>query len=126
MNIRQGTDITNVRRIQKTIERHGDPFLNRIFTSAERSYCESKRMKYEHYAARFAAKEAVMKVVEVKKKDRLRFREIEVKRRATGKPHVYLSPQTQKRFGLPKKYQMELSMAHERDFAIATVIMMLP
>ena len=126
MNIRQGTDITNVRRIQKTIERHGGPFLNRIFTPAERSYCESKRMKYEHYAARFAAKEAVMKAVEVKKKDRLRFREIEIKHHATGKPHVYLSPQTKKRFGLPKKYQMELSMAHERDFAIATVIMMLP
>ena len=126
MNIRQGTDISNVRRIQKTIERHGDPFLNRIFTPAERSYCESKRMKYEHYAARFAAKEAVMKAVEVKKKDRFRFREIEVKRRATGKPYVHLSSQTQKRFGLPRKYQMELSMAHERDFAIATVIMILP
>ena len=91
MKIRQGTDITNVRRIQESIERHGDHFLNRIFTSAERSYCESKRMKYEHYAARFAAKEAVMKAVEVKKKDRFRFREIEVKRHATGKPHIHLS-----------------------------------
>ena len=101
MKICQGTDITNVRRIQESVEQLGDSFLNRIFTSAERSYCESKRMKYEHYAARFAAKEAVMKAVEVKKKDRFRFREIEVKRHATGKPYIHLPAQTKKRLKLP-------------------------
>lgn len=126
MKLLQGTDITDVRRIRESIEKHGERFIRRIFTHAERAYCESKRMKYEHYAARFAAKEAVMKAVEVKRKDRFRFREIEVKRQPTGKPQIVLSATTRKRFGLPAKYQIELSMAHEREFAIATVLLVLP
>ncbi len=67
-----------------------------------------------------------MKAVEVKRKDRFRFREIEVKRQPTGKPQIVLSATTRKRFGLPAKYQIELSMAHEREFAIATVLLVLP
>jgi holo-[acyl-carrier protein] synthase len=126
VEIRQGIDVVNVKRMERAIQRGGDRFLRRVFSDEERAYCESKRMKYEHYAARFAAKEAVMKAVQVKRRDRFRFREIEVRRQATGKPSVYLSPTTCKRFGLPAKFQMELSMAHEREYAIATVLLFLP
>ena len=83
-------------------------------------------MKYEHYAARFAAKEAAMKAFEIRRKDRFRFREIQVRRRPTGKPYIHLSAETRKRFGLPDTYQVELSMAHEREYAIATVLLVLP
>ena len=109
--------------MKAAIERRGLPFIKRIFTPQEQTYCESKRMKYEHYAARFAAKEAAMKAFEIRRENRYRFREIEIRRAPTGKPSIYLSPTSRKRFGLPKKYQIELSMAHEREFAIATVLM---
>ena len=70
MEIRQGIDITSVRRMKEAIGRHGRRFLDRIFTPGEQAYCESKRMKYEHYAARFAAKEAAMKAFEVRRENR--------------------------------------------------------
>lgn len=123
MVLRQGVDISSVRRMQQAIERHGKRFIQRIFTPAEAAYCETKRMKYEHYAARFAAKEAAMKAFEVRRENRYRFREIEVRRAPTGKPGIYMSEISRKRFRVPDNCQLELSMAHEREFAIATVLM---
>ncbi len=126
MQIFQGIDINSVSRMKAAVERRGKPFLDRIFTPQEQAYCESKRMKYEHYSARFAAKEAAMKAFEIRKGNRYRFREIEVRRAATGKPFIYLSPKARKLFGVKANAQIELSMAHEREFAIATVIMVKP
>ena len=126
MELRQGIDIASVKRMGEAIKRRGSRILQRIFTAEERAYCESKRMKYEHYAARFAAKEAVMKAVGVKRKDRFRFGEIEVRRHPTGKPFIYLSETTRKRFGLPEKFQMEVSLTHEREYALASVLILLP
>ena len=126
MQIRQGVDIVSVDRLEEAARRTGDRFLNRIFTQEERTYCESKRFKYEHYAARFAAKEAMMKAMEIRRQNRLRFREIEVKRRPTGKPEIFLSPESRTRFGLPQGIQIELSMAHERRYAVSFVLLLLP
>ncbi|HXV27696.1 MAG TPA: holo-ACP synthase, partial [bacterium] len=116
----------NVKRIEAAIKRRGTRLTHRIFTAQERGYCESKRMKYEHYAARFAAKEAVMKAVGVKRKDRFRFGEIEVRRHPNGKPFIYLSEITRKRFSLPGQFQIEVSMTHERDIAMASVVIVIP
>ncbi len=126
MEIRQGIDIVSVKRMGQAINRQGARFTSRIFTLQEKKYCESKRMKFEHYAARFAAKEAFMKTASLRKGNRFRFREIEVRRMATGKPFIYLSEKNRKRFGLPKQFQLELSMAHEREYAVATVILVIP
>lgn len=113
----------NVARFEEAVRRHGERFLNRIFTLEERAYCESKRYQYEHYAARFAAKEAMMKAMEIRGKNRFRFREIEVRRRPTGKPEIYLSPESARRFGLAPEVQIELSIAHERSYAAAFVVL---
>lgn len=123
MEIRQGIDITSVKRMEQAISRQGKRFLTRIFTPEEQKYCDSKRMKFEHYAARFAAKEAFMKTASLRKGNRFRFREIEVRRLPSGKPFIYLSEKNRKRFGIPQKHQLELSMAHEREYAVATVIL---
>lgn len=123
MIFRQGVDISSVQRMQQAVERRGKRFLQRIFTPQEIAYCETKRMKYEHYAARFAAKEAAMKAFEIRREHRYRFREIEVRRAPTGKPGIFLSEVSRKRFRVPKNCQIELSMAHEREFAIATVLL---
>ncbi len=64
MKIKCGTDIIEVPRIQESIENIGDAFLNRVFTDKEIKYCKSKKnMQYQHFAARFAAKEAVFKAI---------------------------------------------------------------
>ena len=62
MIIGLGVDISEVGRIKAAIERHGETILRRLYTPAEREYCERFKNKYERYAGRFAAKEAAMKV----------------------------------------------------------------
>ena len=64
MEIRTGVDIIEVNRIKESIEQIGQVFVDRIFTEKEQEYCEkSNKMKYQHYAARFAAKEAIFKAI---------------------------------------------------------------
>ena len=101
-------------------------FLDRVFSTAEQTYCGSKRMKFEHYAARFAAKEAVLKALKVRPKKNRRLSGIEVGREATGKPFVVLSPESRKQLRIPAQAQIELSIAHEREYAIATVVIVIP
>ena len=108
--------------MKQAIERQGDRFLNRIFTKAEREYCAKKRNKYENYAARFAAKEAVIKA----KKGgpgRYSFRDIEVVRGLRGAPGIALTAEARKKLKISPHAKFELTMAHERDFAVAAVIL---
>jgi len=117
-----GIDIVSVRRMKQAIERQGKRFLNRIFTQNEQKYCERKRNKYENYAARFAAKEAVIKA----KKGgpgRFAFSDIEVTRSLNGAPAIHLSQQARKKLRISPKAKFELTIAHEREFAIATVVL---
>ncbi len=117
-----GIDICSVARMRTAIERGGARFLNRVFTKAEQSYCNQKRNKYENFAARFAAKEAVIKA---KKggKGRYAFSLIEVTRGLRGAPTIYLSVEARRKLSVPTKACFELTMAHERDFAVAFVVM---
>ena len=124
--IRQGIDIVSVRRIGRSIETQGQPFLDRVFTSREQSYCNSKRRKFEHYAARFAAKEAVIKTLKAKKKFPVDFREIEIAHEPSGKPKAVIGPAAKKRFKLPSRSRIEISLSHERDYAIATALLYTP
>ena len=124
MQIYQGIDLVDVRRFQSAMERQGKRFRDRIFTRREQSYCEPKRMKYEHYAARFAAKEAALKVIP--KKGNYAMTDIEVRKHATGKPYLYVAPAVRKRMGIPKNAVFELSLTHEREAAMAAVLLVIP
>ncbi|MBI4358089.1 MAG: holo-ACP synthase [Candidatus Omnitrophica bacterium] len=117
-----GIDIVSVRRMREAMERQGSRFLNRVFTESEQAYCEGKRNKFENYAARFAAKEAVIKA---KKggKGRYAFRDIEVVRGFKGEPSIHISKQARKKLGISSRAQFELTLAHERDFAVAAVVL---
>ena len=117
-----GVDICSVKRMGKAIERGGSRFLNRVFTPAEQAYCNRKRMKYESYAARFAAKEAVIKA---KKggRGRYAFSQIEVVRGLRGEPTIQLSEAARKTLQISKTAKFELTLTHERDFAIAVVVL---
>ncbi len=127
MKILQGIDLVKVERMEQMIERSsGQAFLARVFSAAEQTYCGSKRMKFEHYAARFAAKEAVLKALKVRPKKNRRLSGIEVGREATGKPFIVLNPESRKWLRIPAQAQIELSIAHEREYAIATVVIVIP
>ena len=117
-----GVDIVSVSRMRRVIERQGKRFLNRIFTKGEQAYCETKKNKYENYAARFAAKEALIKA-KGGGRGRFNFRDIEVKRGIHGKPNLYLSAKARHVLGISSKAEFLLTMAHEREFAVATVAM---
>jgi holo-[acyl-carrier protein] synthase len=117
-----GVDICSVRRMQQAVQRGGKRFLNRVFTKDEQAYCERKRNKYENYAARFAAKEAVIKA---KKggRGRYAFSLIEVVHGFRGAPNIAISKKARKMFGIPERAEFELTLTHERDFAVAVVVM---
>ncbi|HST12712.1 MAG TPA: holo-ACP synthase, partial [Terriglobales bacterium] len=90
MIVGTGIDIAEVPRIREAIERHGQRFLNRIFTEGEIQYCESKANRVERYAARFAAKEAGMKAIGTGWKQGVRWQDFEVANLASGRPTLQL------------------------------------
>lgn len=108
------------------IRRSGRVFLDRTFSVEEQAYCNSKRMKFEHYAARLAAKEAVLKALKIKPGRRYKLSEIAVNRETSGKPYIVLAARTRESLRIPSKAQIELSLAHEREYAIATVVIVIP
>jgi len=93
MKILCGIDIIEVNRIQESIETLGETFLNKVFTEKEIEYCESKKMqKYQSYAARFAAKEAVFKALskDLNGRNEITWKNIEVLNEESGRPIVNL------------------------------------
>ena len=93
MKITCGTDIIEISRIKEDIEKIGESFINRIYTENEIKYCESKKnQKYQHYAVRFAAKEAVFKAISefLDNKYSISWKDIEILNNSQGKPIVKL------------------------------------
>lgn len=120
MKVSCGTDIIEIDRMKESIDKIGENFLNRVFTKQEIEYCESKNMqKYQHYAARFAAKEAVFKAISNLLKDKysIGWKDIEVVNNSQGKPFVNLQG-----VDLQKIEQIDLSISHCKMYAIANVV----
>ncbi len=126
MKISHGIDICSVSRLKQAADNHGVSFLKRIFKPAERRYCDARRMKYEHYAARFAAKEALIKAVKPQKALNIELRDIEIRKYASGKPYIHLSTPVRKKLNLHPEAQIELSLTHERTLAMASVVIVHP
>jgi holo-[acyl-carrier protein] synthase len=117
-----GLDIAEVDRIEAAITRHGQAFINRLFTPGEAEYCERYQKRYERYAARFAAKEAAMKALGTGWRHGIRWRDIEVTREASGKPTLRLSGVAHdfaERMGVR---HISLSITHSGNLALAQVI----
>lgn len=92
MQIRTGVDIIEVNRIEESINSLGEKFLKRVFTDYEIEYCNSKNnMKYQHYAARFAAKEAIFKAISnsLKTKYEITWTDIEIKNDENRKTYFF-------------------------------------
>ena len=122
MKISCGTDIIEIDRIKQSIENLGDAFLNRVFTENEIKYCESKNnQKYQHYAARFTAKEAVFKAVSSNLKDKysITWKDIEVCNNEQGKPYINLYGINQELFE-----SIDISISHCKKYATANVVIL--
>lgn len=117
-----GLDMAEIDRIETAIRRHGAPFLERLFTPAEVSYCEQHKNRFERYAGRFAAKEAAMKALGTGWTRGVRWRDIEVAREASGKPTLHLAGAARKiADGLGVK-NISLTITHSGNLALAQVI----
>ena len=117
-----GTDIIEIERIEKLIAR-GMPYLETIFTKKEMDYCETKARKSEHYAARYAAKEAILKALGTGWRDGLAFSDIEIINGELGKPQVYLQGEAKKICGRHQIKQISISLSHIEKFALAFAIL---
>ena len=121
-----GSDISDVRRIAKVIERHGDRFIDRIFTPHERARAERRRNRVETYAKRFAAKEACAKALGTGFRRGVFWRDMGVINLPGGKPTMALTGGARKRLDAltPKGYaaQIDLSITDEGPMSMAFVV----
>ncbi|MCL5020932.1 MAG: holo-ACP synthase [Bacteroidetes bacterium] len=114
-----GIDIAEVTRIRKSIEEYGDLFTDKVFTQAEKAYCLEKPLPYQHFAARFAAKEAFSKATGTGWDDSFSWQEVEVVNEPSGKPVLRLSGETLRTFGRKNVF---LSLSHSGDHVAAVVV----
>ena len=117
-----GIDIVEIERIKAAMERFGHRFIDRIFTMQEIDYCTRRRHSAQHFAARFTAKEAVYKSLQIKEIAGMRWRDIEVVTDKNGIPSVRLYEalaRVQQQQGIS---QIAISLTHSNNFAAAVAI----
>ena len=117
-NYAVGIDMVAIPRVQAVLDRHPSRFLRRVYTPEEVAFC---RGRVPELAARFAAKEAVMKALGTGARG-VAWREIEVLPNRRGKPLVYLYGRALKRAERIGLRDLDVSLSHEREFAIASVV----
>jgi len=114
-----GTDIIEVFRIEANINKHGQKFLDKVFTKDEQTYCKSFRLYSRNFAGRFAAKEAVVKALGTGLKEGLSWLDIEILNNKQGQPYLILSETFKTHFKNPR---ILLSISHCHEYATATAI----
>ncbi len=120
-----GIDTIEVPRIEKTIAEYGEQFLTRIFTHDEVAYCKSRKFSGEHYAARFAAKEAFAKAIGTGIRNGFKWSEVEVRHEFSGKPKIVLHGSMIELVAkiVGAEYQIQLSLTHTKNIAEAMVVL---
>ncbi len=118
-----GLDATEIPRIADTITRYGDRFLRRIFTDGEVDYCQARRHSAQHFAARFAVKEAAMKALGTGHSRGVLWRDVEVVRRG-GPPQLQLHGAAARRFEAMGGRSSVVTITHTDTLAMAQVILM--
>jgi holo-[acyl-carrier protein] synthase len=117
-----GTDIVECERIGRMIREHGELFLKRVYTPREIDYCQKRRRAEEHFAARWAAKEAVLKALGTGWTKGIQWTDIEVRHAPSGRPKVAVRRKVKtlaRRLGL---CGLHLSLSHCRQYAVACVV----
>lgn len=123
MVVGTGIDLVEIGRIQQSMDRYGQRFLDRIYTTGEQAYCKRKRKAGESFAARFAAKEAGAKALGTGISYGVSWLEIEVVREASGRPTIRYhgrAAEIASRLGVA---HAALSITHTAELAMASVVL---
>ena len=120
-----GTDIVNIKRLEKILKKKNNAFKSRIFSKNEIKYCDKKNNPFPFYAKRYAAKEALSKALGTGIRKGINFKDIEVSNNNHGKPYIKLKGETAaflKRKIKTNRYSIYLSLSDDLPWAQATVI----
>jgi len=117
-----GIDLIELARFKAAMRRQGPPLLQKVFTAAERRYCEGKWNRVAHYSARFAAKEAVLKALGTGWSGGIRWTDVEIARDGTGSVSVKLGGQARKVAARRKIRRVHLNITHAEKYAAAVAI----
>lgn len=117
-----GVDMLEIARMERVIKRRPS-FLKRVFTDGERAYCDSCARPAEHYAARFAAREAVLKALGTGFSEGIGFKDVSVTNDEWGKPIAVLSGRAAEVAAERGVQEVALSLSHTRDVAVANAVL---
>lgn len=117
-----GTDITECLRIANMIERHGELFISRVYTEQEIAYCSTRKSATQHYAGRWAAKEAVLKALGTGWRRGIGWRDVEVCNLVSGAPTIALHAGAREVADALGIARVHISISHARSHAVAYAI----
>ena len=120
--IAHGIDLVDCPRIEEMVNRHGQRFVNRVFTAAEQAYADANKDRVEKLAGRFAAKEAILKLMGTGWRGKIAWTDIEVINNALGQPEVTLDGEVKiisDKLGIK---HISVSITHTANFAIASAV----
>lgn len=120
--IAHGIDLVDCPRIEEMVARHGERFIQRIFTAAEQAYAEANKNKIEKLAGRFAAKEAILKLVGTGWRGKIAWTDIEIINNSSGQPEVTLGGEVEKIADKLGIKHISVSITHTANFAIASAV----
>ncbi|MHC4737787.1 MAG: holo-ACP synthase [Planctomycetota bacterium] len=120
--VAHGIDLVDCPRIEAMIERHGKRFIQRVFTVAEQAYAEANKNRIEKLAGRFAAKEAVLKLMGTGWRGKIAWTDVEVINNSSGQPEVTLGGEVEKIAGKLGIKHISISITHTANFAIASAV----
>ena len=114
-----GIDIVEVQRMKEALDAQGAALMKKLFTEREITYCKSKKRPHEHFAARFAAKEAVSKAMKTGWSGKFRWKDIEVANEPSGEPRIVLYDSVA---AMLSKSTVHLSLSHTKSTVVAFVV----
>jgi holo-[acyl-carrier protein] synthase len=120
--VAHGIDLVDCPRIEQMIQRHGERFIKRVFTAAEQAYAQANKNDIEKLAGRFAAKEAILKLMGTGWRGRIAWTDIEIINNAAGQPEVTLGGEVKKIADKLGIKHISVSITHTANFAIASAV----
>ena len=120
--VAHGIDLVDCPRIEQMIQRHGERFIDRVFTATEQAYAKANKNQMEKLAGRFAAKEAVLKLIGTGWRGKIAWTDIEIINNASGQPEVTIDGEVKRiahELGID---QISVSITHTANFAIASAV----
>lgn len=117
-----GVDIVEVQRITSALE-HAETMVQRVFTPEEIRYCTARKNKFQHFAGRFAAKEAALKALGTGWQEGIRWKDVEITADPRGKPEVTFHGKAKEFYERSGARRALLSITHAQDYAVAVVVL---